>query len=378
MTIKTTMGQLKQAIKATLVAVNSKRCDLHIKDGQVYVQATSHSGFCRVIVSTEGSSSDIAVGSISVHAANVIFGSVAADMEVTFKPQSKGIRLRFGGSNLTLVHTDAGEAVNDLFEVTTHCTGKTLLASATGAQLAKAFDTVQYFAAKGDVRQYLCGVLIEKENELLKLTATNGFSLNSVTSDVEIKKEGEFQAILPSDAAQAFDMVFKPDDEVDIFQLGTGDTRRMVWKTKNICWLTTLVAGAFPGYRSILAGETSPLSKTWNVARKPLAAAISRVHAMSGDRYLKFILSNESITVQSPDQLQREVVELDQKLDDIVPFECIASFAGEMLLDCMDQVPSEVVAFKKEANPTSKLYLRPVADGAEVQEWIALIQPASI
>lgn len=381
MKITTTVGQLKQAIKAVLVAVNAKTCDLHVNDGRLYVKASNHAGYCRVDLDASVPKGAAACAGIGTHTANVIFGTVASDMEVTITPVETGIRLRYGGSNLKLNHSNGELADEALFKIAQSCEGRVPVTTCKGEDLINGFETTQHFAASGDVRQYLCGVYLEDHHGKLRMTATNGFMLNSVDTELRCELKG-FNAIIPNTAAQAIEVVFKGDEEIQLFQVGDGTSKKIVLKTDRLCWINYLVVGDFPNYQQLLASEATQRSAEIVVPRKEMVNAISRVLAVSNGPYVKVKFAGGVVTVLSPDEEQKEQIGVQELTEEAFPGvknpEWEAGFSGDLLSEIVNRTPSANILFRKSATLESKLYVRPMKEKSVSTHWVAMLMTARL
>lgn len=381
MKITTTVGQLKQAIKAALVAVNAKTCDLHVGDGRLYVKASNHAGYCRVELDAKVPPGAKACAAIGTHTANVIFGTVAGETEVIVTPMEEGIRLRYGGSNLKLKHSDGEVLDQALFQIAQSCEGRVPVTKCKGKDLVDGFKTTQHFAANSDVRQYLCGVFLEDHNGALRMVATNGFMLNCVDTTMPCEL-ASFNAILPNAAAQAIDVVFKEDEDVSLFQVGEGGSKKIVFKTDRLCWINYLVAGEYPNYKALLTHEATQKSADVVVPRKEMVNAISRVLAVSTGPYVRVKYTGAEITILSPDGEQKEVIGVRDTTEEAFPGvqnpSWEAGFSGELLSEIVDKAPSQVVLLRKSVDAESKLYVRPMEDRRVSTNWVAVLQAARV
>lgn len=381
MKITTTVGQLKQAIKAALVAVNARTCDLHINDGRLYVKASNHAGYCRVDLDVKTPKGTNACAAIGTHTANVIFGTVASDMEVTITPLDAGIRLRYGGSNLKLNHSSGELADEALFKMAESCEGRMPVTTCKGSDLISGFETTQHFAASSDVRQYLCGVFLEDHGGKLRMTATNGFMLNSVDTDLRCELNG-FNAIIPNTAAQAIEVVFKADEDIQLYQVGDGTSKKIVLKTDRLCWINYLIAGEYPNYRPLLASEATQRPAEIVVPRKEMVNAISRVLAVSSGPYVRVKFTGGVVTVFSPDEEQKEQLDVRALTDEAFPGaknpDWEAGFSGELLSEIINQTPSASILLRKSEDVNGKLYVRPMNENKVSIKWVAMLQAARV
>ncbi len=382
MTIKTTVGQLKQAIKATLAAVSAKSCDLHVSGDQLHIKATSFMGFVRVKVDAEGFIDKEAVGTLNGAITNALFGALSADAQVAISAVEGGLRLKFGGATIKLKYAEAATASDDLFAAASTCKDHQLVAKSTGADLIRAFSSPQFYAAHNDVRQYLCGVHIENSDGVLSMTGTNGFMLNRVESGIACLIDG-FAAILPTAAAQAVDMVLAAGDSVEIYQTGSGEALKLVWKTDKLCWVTCLVLGKYPNCTAFYQGEMTAQTSDWPVSAKDLANAVQRIRAISEKPYVRLRVQEGTLTVFSEDSEQKVEIPLSDELKGMkMPYvrrNWEAAFSGEFVEQIARSVPSELMVLRKGPAETDRLYARSLtSEGVVDSAWLSLVQPARI
>jgi DNA polymerase III sliding clamp (beta) subunit (PCNA family) len=382
MTIKTTVGKLKQAIKATLAAVSAKSCDLHVSGDQLHIKATSYMGFVRMKVEANGFIDKEAIGTLNGAVTNALFGSLSADTELVISPVEGGLRLKFGGATIKLKYVEAASSSDDLFAAASACNDRQLVAKATGADLILGFASAQFYAAHNDVRQYLCGVYIENRDGSLSMTGTNGFMLNRVDTKIACDLPA-FEAILPTAAAQAVDMVLTPGDEVEIYQTGSGESLKLVWKTDKVCWVTCLVLGSYPNCTAFYEGESALKTSDWAASSKELAHAVQRIMAISEKRYVRLRAADETITVFSEDGEHKVEMPLRDELKDIqLPYErrnWEAAFSGDFIEEIARSVPSDLMVLRKGPNEADRLYARCLsAEGIVDNAWLSLVQPARI
>lgn len=382
MTIKTTVGQLKQAIKAALSAVSAKTCDLHVSGDQLHIKAESFMGCVRLKVDAEGFIDKEATGTLNGAVTNALFGALASDAQVAISRVEGGLRLKFGGATIKLKFQEAANSSDDLFAAASTCKGHELVAKATGSDLIKAFASPQFYAAHNDVRQYLCGVYIENRNGSLSMTGTNGFMLNRVDTSIACEL-ADFGAILPTAAAQAVDMVLQPGDAVDIYRIGSGASLKLVWMTDKLCWVTCLVLGQYPDCAAFYKGETASKTADWPVSAKELALAVQRILAISEQRYLRMRVADEMLTLLSEDCEHKVEIPLSDELKALkLPCErraWEASFSGAFIEEVARSVPTEQMVLRKGPSESSLLYARCLsAEGVVDSSWLALVQPARI
>ncbi|MBS3912830.1 MAG: hypothetical protein KGZ70_13685 [Hydrogenophaga sp.] len=380
MSMKTTVHQLKVAIKNALVAVNAKTCQLHMSADQLQVKASTFAGYVRVSVEATGFTEREVIGCFNGAATNALFASLDPSTEVTISALADGLRLRFGGASIKLKNSESDGSIDSLFEAANGCSGHDLVADTTGSDLIKAFQSVQNYAAQNDVRSFLCGVHMSVRDGMLCLTATNGFMLNDVNTGIP-SSIASISVIVPSAASKAIDMVVQPSEKVQLFLSGERDAQKVILKTGRLCWVSSLIVGQFPDCARLYEGEHLGEVSDWVVSAKELAIAVQRIAAISGKPFVKLRAKSETVTVLSEEGDHKVDVRssdaIERGLLRYQPSEWEATFSPDYLHEIAQSVPTEFMLLRKGRSTDAKLYVRPVhVEGGPAADWMALLQSA--
>lgn len=174
--------------------------------------------------------------------------------------------------------------------------------------LRQLLDFTSFAMAHQDVRYYLNGVyMIFSANEL-RLVATDGHRLATMSLPIRCGLTQTISVILPRKAVQEMQRLFA-EGEVEIgLVIGKNHLRAI---TTHTSFITKLVEGKFPDYRRVLpkAGEGTHME----VSREQLRQALLRVSALFSDRYrgvsLQFLPNTLRIVASTPenDQVEDEI-----------------------------------------------------------------------
>jgi DNA polymerase III sliding clamp (beta) subunit (PCNA family) len=359
-------GVLKDALKKAITSANAETATITV-GAECHVEVSGHEGYSKVDFQAENMGA-AGTATVSASVANHVMAGVARDESVTFEPNKEGLTMRFGGARLKLKRSDEE---GNLFDDSKLKLEKQLLFRATGAELLSAFKAATDFAAKKDIRYYLCGVQMAQKDGVLIATATNGFSLHRLNTGIAVA-EGAMESglIIPTRAAESIRAVFSADELVTVNLLGTG---LMQFSTDSMNWVSNLVTGQFPNCDAVLREESSKATKV-RVGKKDLVLALQRIQAISGDRYSHVILDAENVVVQSIDKEQ--VVRVPSKACEGV----LVSLGVTMtlLIEALEAVPTETVQIAT-VGPEAKLFIRPVTGEDTVDDnWVATLTPARV
>lgn len=369
--MKTTIGAIKTAIKAALKATEAKSCELVCNAGTMEVVAHSVQGFIKVTLDSQGKLED-ASAEIGGKVATAILGNMADDTEVSIKATEAGMTLRFGGASIKLRRPEQ-ERIEDLFEKTISCTDKRLIAVDKASAFVAMLRAPTTFAAKNDVRYYLCGVFLTAENSLMRAVGTNGQFLQHTTSSISVKDDFA-ECIVPAVVANEFGNVFKGDADVSLYQTGKGDSSNIILQSERVKWVSRLVSGTFPSYKRILP---PPYPFAVTVSKDALVGAIERVKAPADDTYIRLIFKPDQLVVQSPDGEQCEVFSLETGVEK----KLTVGFTAELLANALATVESKelVLSFTddSEENGVKPITIKPTSMN-NYEDWLAVVMPARI
>ncbi|MDD2609433.1 MAG: DNA polymerase III subunit beta [Giesbergeria sp.] len=368
--MKTTIGELRTAMKQAMKAINKGSCAIEIKHNSLYVKASSMEGAVMIAVPTDGFIENCNA-SLSQKQILAIFNGVADSTVCTFKKVENGIAISFAGARIRLLHPYDGEA-DSIFETVDLVKQK--LFSAEGSKLSKYLNGPLSYAAKNDVRVFLTGVCFESDEGVLQLVGTDGIRLCAVKTDIAASLSANF--ILPASAAEAIHAVFN-DSEFSVEMIGDGDNVRLLFSNDTIKWLVTLIAGTYPNWRKVMPQKNRHAQAVLD--RDELVRAVNRVTAASDSVHAALVFSKGRVTVQSIDGEQREEFSAESTLvDDTVVF----PFNGKMLTNAVSCVETEKVDIYIDDADLLKgkavFHSDPLDTAKVMKDWIGFMMPLRV
>lgn len=176
--------------------------------------------------------------------------------------------------------------------------------------LKKLLDFTSFAMAHQDVRYYLNGVYMIFSSQELRVVATDGHRLATISLPIRSHLSQPISVILPRKAVQELQRVLaeEEDDDEIAMVIGKNHLRAVTTQTS---FITKLVDGRFPDYRRVLpkTGEGNILE----ISREQLKQALLRVSALFSDRFrgvhLQFFSKMLRIVASTPegDQVQDEI-----------------------------------------------------------------------
>lgn len=369
--MKTTIGELRGAMKKAMKAANKGNCGIEIKNNFLSVKASSMEGAVIIQVPADGTVDDCNA-SLSQKQIISIFNGVADTISCNFKKLEGGIAISFAGVRIKLLHLYDGEA--DSILTTANKLQKEKAFSTNGTKLAKIVDGPLNYAAKNDVRVFLTGAFFESDDGFLRVTGTDGIKLCTVKSDISASPATNF--ILPASAADAIHTVFG-DDEFSVEMVGLGDKMRILFSNERIRWIATLIGGTYPNWRKVMPKKHRYAQVT--VDRDELVRAVNRITAVSDSTHAALVFSEDGLTVQSIDGEQREKFDFASTLvTEKTPF----PFNGKLLVNAVSCVETSKVDLYLDGAEltTSKVVFNPdsIDDGKTMKDWIGFMMPLQI
>lgn len=180
--------------------------------------------------------------------------------------------------------------------------------SVSHESLKTLLDFTSFAMAHQDVRYYLNGVYMIFSPQDLRLVATDGHRLATMSLPIRSHLSQPISLILPRKAVQELQRLLAEEaDEIGMV-IGKNHLRAVTTQTS---FITKLVEGRFPDYRRVLpkAGEGNILE----VSREQLKQALLRVSALFSDRFRGIYLQLSSkmlrivATTPENDQVEDEI-----------------------------------------------------------------------
>ena len=211
-----------------------------------------------------------------------------------------------------------------------------------------------YAAAENHHREMLCGVLLEVEESVVRMVATNSHRMAIVETDGEqVAVEGDFQrAILPKKSLQEMQRLIG-DSEAPLSLSFQGDSHVSFQLEKNnINFTSNLIEGEYPAYRTVIPANNPHVLK---VNKDALSQAISNavIIQKSPPRTVELSLESDSMKV-SASNFEGEVSEL--SLDSSFDGEAVVmSFNEEYVQSALKTHKEELIEIKIGAANSSIL-----------------------
>ena len=169
------------------------------------------------------------------------------------------------------------------------------------------FDATSFAMAHSDVRYYLNGVCLIFSGQELRLVATDGHRLATMTSLVKTHLTSPLSVIVPRKAILEMQRLFAEGEEEIGLVIGKNHLRAV---TKQSSFVTKLIEGKFPDYRRVLPENCE---QQMQVPRELFRQALLRVSALFSDKYrgvgLQFSAGLLKIVAVTPekDEVEDEV-----------------------------------------------------------------------
>ena len=191
--------------------------------------------------------------------------------------------------------------------------------------------------ARDETRRVLTGLLMENEDEKLKMVSTDGHRLAFRQADAGIKED--FKAIVPGKVVQELIKTLS-DDEEEKVNISINKTD-IIFELGGVVISSRLVEGKYPPYQQIIPTEFKTTAK---VETKDLASALDRAEVIAregANNLVKLSLAQGSVAINS---VSPDVGVLDDSVDaEIRGEEIEIRFNVRLLLDCLKNIGSQQV-----------------------------------
>jgi DNA polymerase-3 subunit beta len=170
--------------------------------------------------------------------------------------------------------------------------------------LKNAIASTHFAMAQQDVRYYLNGLLVEIENRLIRMVATDGHRLALCETPSAKENDKNQSIIIPRKAImELYRLLLDDDSEIEI---RVGGNFIQV-KTSEVSFTSKLIDGRFPDYQNVIPKDGN---KTVACARESLRQALSRVSILSNEKYrgvrLQFSKGLMRVLAHNPEQEEAE------------------------------------------------------------------------
>ena len=226
--------------------------------------------------------------------------------------------------------------------------------------LKSLLDETSFAMASQDVRYYLNGLLLEREDNILRAVATDGhrLALGSITTSNSVAEKSSI--IIPRKAITELGRLLNDsEDSVSI----AFSSQQIKIELPDIHFTSKLIDGQFPNYERVLpiGGDKDVIAD-----RELLKQALSRASILSNDKHRSVRVNLESglikatVTNQEQETAEEEIT-VDYKGDSLE-----IAFNNAYLLDILNAVPDDNMKLVF-SDDNSSVLITPVDDKRERQ-----------
>ena len=198
-------------------------------------------------------------------------------------------------------------------------------------------DETSFAMASQDVRYYLNGLLLERDDTLLRAVATDGHRLALGVLDTGTEVAQKHSIILPRKAVLELGRLLNDTD--DTVELAFSSQQIRV-KLENLHFTSKLIDGQFPNYERVVpvGGDKEVLAD-----RDQLKQALSRAAILSSDKHrsVRLNLENDLLKATVTNQEQEtaeEEIGIDYQGESLE-----IAFNNAYLLDLLNAIPDEKI-----------------------------------
>ena len=174
----------------------------------------------------------------------------------------------------------------------------------TQSNLKKLLQKTHFSMALQDVRYYLNGLLLELEENDLRLVATDGHRLAYARRTMSESYGEKKQVIIPRKAVQELMRLLDDSDEPVAIRIGSN---HLQFTVGDLTMTTKLIDGRYPDYDRVIPKEGD---RTLVTDKEKFRSAISRVSILSNEKYrgIRMAMSEQTVAIHAnnPDQEEAE------------------------------------------------------------------------
>ena len=200
----------------------------------------------------------------------------------------------------------------------------------------KMLKLTSFAVSHEESRYILNGVLIEVEDDLIRLVATDGRRLAKIESNLIVKVKKLLNVILPTKAIQEINRNLTEEGEVSI----TIGKNQILFDINNVLIATRIIEGEFPNYKQVIPKE-SPIKI--NIKTESLLSAIRRANLLTTPDFqvVKFEVFKDKLIISksTPDVGEsREEIGINYKGN-----EFIIGFNPQYLIDFLKNIEEDII-----------------------------------
>jgi DNA polymerase-3 subunit beta len=250
---------------------------------------------------------------------------------ISFKAQDNKAIVRAGKSRFSLATLPAedfpdSEGANYVDEI-----------SLPQSALKSLLDETSFAMASQDVRYYLNGLLLEREDTTLRAVATDGhrLALGSITTNTSVAEKNNI--IIPRKAIMELGRLLNDTD--DTVKLAFSSQQIKV-ELPDLHFTSKLIDGQFPNYQRVLplGGDKIVLAN-----REELKQALSRAAILSNDKHRSVRINLEAGLFKATVTNQEQEVAEEEITVDYQGTSLEIAFNNAYLLDLLNAIPDDQV-----------------------------------
>jgi len=250
---------------------------------------------------------------------------------ISFKAQDNKAIVRAGKSRFSLATLPAedfpdSEGANYVDEI-----------SLPQSALKSLLDETSFAMASQDVRYYLNGLLLEREDTTLRAVATDGhrLALGSITTNTSVAEKNSI--IIPRKAIMELGRLLNDTD--DTVKLAFSSQQIKV-ELPDLHFTSKLIDGQFPNYQRVLplGGDKIVLAN-----REELKQALSRAAILSNDKHRSVRINLEAGLFKATVTNQEQEVAEEEITVDYQGTSLEIAFNNAYLLDLLNAIPDDQV-----------------------------------
>jgi len=245
---------------------------------------------------------------------------------------------------------------------------KDSLAEIKSNDLKEAVNQVVFASAIDETRPVLTGILLNIQNNILKLVATDSYRLAEKTIILEHKVKEEINVIIPNRTMNELGRILSDDNEKVELKIGENQIHFSLGDTQII---SRLIEGSFPDYKQIIP-KKSETKIVLNVADFTNAIKMASFFARESANNIKLKTSGVTkieVLAVSP-QIGDNISTLDAKIEGK---EVEIAFNAKFVLDVLNTIKEEEIILET-IDKSSPGVIRPVKE----KNYLYLIMPLRV
>ncbi len=226
--------------------------------------------------------------------------------------------------------------------------------------IKKIISQTFFATSKNESRPLLTGINFRIDGDLMEVIATDSYRLakKSIRLDTTLNKD--INIVIPGKNLLEFDKII--DDNKENVELHVFDNK-VLFKYKNILFLSRLLSGTYPATSSIIPND---FNVEVECSCSGLFEMIDRASLLTSDRdknTIKLDLSNNELIISSNSP---EIGKVEEKMSVVSNDEISISFSSRYMLDCIKSFETEKITLYMNSDSTP-IIIKSVDDETLVQ-----------